>query len=52
MAHDAQTFANSVKQRTSPAATAAAEAALVAAAAANYAAAADEAVVQYGERTT
>lgn len=51
MAHDAATFAESVKQRTSPAATAAAEAAAVAAAAASYASSADAAVTQYGERT-
>jgi hypothetical protein len=52
MAHDAQTFADSVKQRTSPAATAAAEAALVAAAATKYDAAEDEVRAQYVERTT
>lgn len=51
MAHDAETFAESVKQRTSPAATAAAEAAAVAAAAASYASSADATVTQYGERT-
>ena len=52
MAHDADQFAASVKQRTSPAATAAAEAAAVAAAAASYASSADAAVTQYQERTT
>lgn len=52
MAHKAATFAESVKQRTSPAATAAAEAALVAAAAVKYDTAEDEVRAQYVERTT
>ena len=52
MAHDADQFAASVKQRTSPAATAAAEAAHVAAQAAKYDSSADSAAAQYQGRTT
>lgn len=52
MAHDADQFAASVKQWTSPAATAAAEAAHVAAAAAAYDTAEDTARNQYVGRTT
>lgn len=52
MAHDADQFAQSVKQRTSPAATAAAQQALVDSARAAYDAAEDEVRAQYVERTT